>query len=159
MLESYEQLNYILKRRITLMINFDVTILYQFVHFLILLFILNFLLFKPVLKAIGKRQSTIKGLEDGVEKAKEDTRNFEKDYDNELLEKKQPIVSNRDTIISGANTEAMHVIEKARNELAAELAKIKSEIEQEGKKVYDALRSDVGRLSTDAAQKILKRSL
>lgn len=159
MLESYEQLNSTLKRRIILMINFDVTILYQFVHFLILLFLLNFLLFKPVLKAIGKRQDAIKGLADGVDKAKEDTRNFEKDYDQTLVSKKQPIISNRDAIISGANTEAMHVIEKARNELAAELAKIKGEIEEEGKKVYAALRADVDRLSTDAAQKILKRSL
>ena len=48
------------------MINFDATILYQFVHFLILLFILNFILFKPVLKALEKRQSAIKGLTDGV---------------------------------------------------------------------------------------------
>lgn len=141
------------------MINFDVTILYQFVHFLILLIILNFLLFKPVLKAIGKRQGTIKGLEDGVEKAKEDAANFEKDYDSTMQDKKRPIISNRDSIVSGANTEAMRVIEKARSELAVELAKIKSEIEQEGKKVFDALRADVDRLSTDTAQKILKRSL
>lgn len=141
------------------MIDFDKTILFQFIHFLILLFLLNFLLFKPVLKAIGKRQSAIKGLADSVEKAKEDTKTFEKDYDSTMLEKKQPIVASRDSIISGANTEAMHVIEKARNELADELARIKSEIEQDGKKVYDALRADVTRLSTDAAQKILKRSI
>lgn len=141
------------------MIDFDKTILFQFIHFLILLFLLNFLLFKPVLKAIGKRQSAIKGLADSVEKAKDDTKTFEKDYDSTMLEKKQPIVASRDSIISGANTEAMKVIEKARNELADELARIKSEIEQDGKKVYDALRADVTRLSTDAAQKILKRSI
>jgi len=140
------------------MIDFDKTILYQFVHFLILLFLLNFLLFKPVLKAIGKRQGAIKDLKDGVEKAKEDTGGLERDYEHTLLEKKQPIVTSRDSILSGANTEAMHVIEKARSELADELSKIKSEIEQEGKNVYDALRADVGRLSTDAAQKMLERS-
>ncbi len=140
------------------MIDFDKTILYQFVHFLVLLFLLNFLLFKPVLKAIGKRKGAIKDLTDGVEKAKEDTMGLERDYEHTLLEKKQPIVTSRDSILSGANTEAMHVIEKARSELADELSKIKSEIEQEGKNVYDALRADVGRLSTDAAQKMLERS-
>jgi F0F1-type ATP synthase membrane subunit b/b' len=51
------------------------------------------------------------------------------------------------------------VIEKARSELSEELAKIKSEIELEGRKVYDALKGDVGKLSMEAAQKILKRSI
>jgi len=45
------------------MINFDVTILYQFVHFLILLFILNFLLFKPVLKGAGQAPESDSGLD------------------------------------------------------------------------------------------------
>lgn len=141
------------------MINFDMTLIYQFANFIILLILLNFLLFKPVLKAIGKRQGAIKHLTDGVEQAKEDTKDMERNYDHTMLEKKQPIVSSKDSIISNANSEAMHVIEKARNELADELAKIKSGIEQDGKKAYDALRADVDKLSTEAAQKILRRSL
>ncbi|MDD3845278.1 MAG: hypothetical protein PHC90_02830 [Syntrophorhabdaceae bacterium] len=141
------------------MINFDVTILYQFIHFLILLFILNFLLFKPVLKALDKRQSAIKGLTDGVERAKQDTIDLEKNYESTFVEKRKPIIGSRDAVLSDANKEAVHVIEKARSELAEELAKIKSEIELEGKKVYDALRGDVSKLSAEAAQKILQRSI
>ena len=141
------------------MINFDVTILYQFVHFLILLFILNFILFKPVLKALDKRQNAIKGLTDGVERARQDTIDLERNYESTFVEKRKPIIGSRDAVVSEANKEAVHMIEKARNELSAELAKIKSEIELEGKKVYDALKSDVGKLSTEAAQKILKRSI
>lgn len=141
------------------MINFDVTILYQFVHFLILLFILNFILFKPVLRALEKRQSTIKGLTDGVEQAKQDRIDLEKNYESTFVEKRKPIIGSRDAVISEANKEAVHVIEKARSELSEELAKIKSEIELEGRKVYDALKGDVGKLSMEAAQKILKRSI
>jgi F-type H+-transporting ATPase subunit b len=141
------------------MINFDVTILYQFGHFLLLLIILNFLLFKPVLKALNKRYSTLQGLTDGLEKAKGDTVDLEKGYDLAFVEKRKPVLGNRDAIIAGANKEAVHVIEKARNELSEELAKIKSGIEAEGKKVYDSLMADVGKLSTEAAQKILRRSI
>jgi F-type H+-transporting ATPase subunit b len=141
------------------MINFDVTILYQFVHFLILLFILNFILFKPVLKALEKRQGAIKGLTDGVEQAKQDTIDLERNYESAFVEKRRPIIGSRDAVISEANKEAVHVVEKARSELSEELAKIKSEIEMEGRKVYDALRGDVGKLSMEAAQKILKRSI
>ena len=141
------------------MINFDATILYQFVHFLILLFILNFILFKPVLKALEKRQSAIKGLTDGVEQAKQDTIDLERNYESAFVEKRKPIIGSRDEVISEANKEAVHVVEQARSELSEELAKIKSEIEMEGRKVYDALKGDVGKLSMEAAQKILKRSI
>ncbi len=141
------------------MIDFDKTILYQFIHFLILLFILNFLLFKPVLKALNKRRDTLKGLADGVEQAKEETVDLEKSYESTFVEKRKPIFGSKDAILSQANKEAVHVIEKARSELAEELAKIKSEIELEGKKAYDALKGDVGKLSTEAAQKILQRSI
>jgi len=141
------------------MINFDVTILYQFVHFLILLFILNFLLFKPVLKALDKRRNAIQGLTDGVERAKVETVDLGKSYESTSLEKRKPIIGSKDAILSEANKEAVHVIEKARSELAEELARIKSEIEMEGRKVYDALKADVGKLSSEAAQKILQRSI
>ncbi len=141
------------------MINFDVTILYQFGHFLLLLIILNFLLFKPVLKALDKRYSTLQGLSDGLEKAKADTVDLEKGYDLAKVEKRKPVLGSRDSMIAEANKEAVHVIEKARNELSEELAKIKAQIEAEGKKVYDSLMADVGKLSAEAAQKILRRSI
>ncbi|MCK9228110.1 MAG: hypothetical protein PHT96_10560 [Syntrophorhabdaceae bacterium] len=141
------------------MINFDVTILYQFGHFLLLLIILNFLLFKPVLKALDKRYNTLQGLTDGLEKAKSDTVDLEKGYDLAYVEKRKPILGSRDAMIVEANKEAVHVIEKARTELSEELARIKSGIEAEGKKVYDALMADVSKLSMEAAQKILRRSI
>ena len=141
------------------MINFDVTILYQFGHFLLLLIILNFLLFKPVLRALEKRNNTLQGLTDGLEKAKTDTVDLEKGYDLAFVEKRKPVLGSRDAVIAGANKEAVSVIEKARNELSEELARVKAQVEAEGKKVYDSLMADVGKLSTEAAQKILRRSI
>lgn len=141
------------------MINFDITILYQFANFLILLILLNIFLFKPLLGAINKRQGAIQSLVGRVEKAKKDAGDFEKQYDEMMYEKKRPVVASKDAALAEANEGAAKIIEKARFELADELARIKSEIEVEGNKVYTALRADVDRLSSDAAQKILKRSL
>jgi len=141
------------------MIDFDITILYQFANFLILLILLNFLLFKPIMGAINKRQGTIQSLADRVEKAKKDAGDFEKKYEEVMHEKKRPIIESKEAALAEANAGATKIIEKARFELADELARIKGEIETEGNKVYAELRADVDRLSSDAAQKILKRSL
>jgi len=98
-------------------------------------------------------------LTDGVERAKVETVDLGKSYESTSLEKRKPIIGSKDAILSEANKEAVHVIEKARSELAEELARIKSEIEMEGRKVYDALKADVSKLSSEAAQKILQRSI
>ena len=141
------------------MINFDITILYQFANFLILLIILNFLLFKPVLGALKRREGTINSLAERVEKAKQDSKSFEKRYDEVTREKKKPILDSKDAALSEANTGATKVIEKARLELTEELSRMKGEIEIEGKRVYATLRADVDKLSSEVAVKILKRSL
>jgi F-type H+-transporting ATPase subunit b len=137
----------------------DITIFYQFANFLIILILLNFLLFKPVVGALKKREGAIKSLAERVDKAKQDAKDFEKQYDEVTQEKKKPILESKDAALSEANTGATKIIEKARHELTEELSKIKVEIETEGKRVYETLRADVDRLSGDVAEKILKRSL
>jgi len=137
----------------------DITIFYQFANFLIILILLNFLLFKPVVGALKKREGAIKSLAERVDKAKQDAKDLEKQYDEVTQEKKKPILESKDAALSEANTGATKIIEKARHELTEELSKIKVEIETEGKRVYETLRADVDRLSGDVAEKILKRSL
>jgi F-type H+-transporting ATPase subunit b len=137
----------------------DITIFYQFANFLIILILLNFFLFKPVVGALKKREGAIKSLAERVDKAKQDAKDFERQYDEVTQEKKRPILESKDAALSEANTGATKIIEKARHELTEELSKIKVEIETEGKRVYETLRADVDRLSGDVAEKILKRSL
>ncbi|MDD5008454.1 MAG: ATP synthase F0 subunit B [Syntrophorhabdaceae bacterium] len=141
------------------MIDFNYTLLIQFVNFLILLILLNFLLFKPVLRAMSKREGTINSLADRIQKAKEEMNVFEKEYEEKVREQKKPIIADKDSTIAEAHTVSMHIIEKARAELSGELERVKSEIEGESKKVFDSLKTDVKRLSTEVAQKILQRSL
>jgi len=141
------------------MIDFNYTLLIQFFNFIVLLIILNFLLFKPVLKAMNKREGTINSLDDRISKAKEEMGVFEKEYEEQMREQKKPLIAGRESTLTEAHTESMHIVEKARAELSGELERVKSEIESESKKVFDSLKTDVDRLSTEVAQKILQRSL
>ncbi len=141
------------------MIDFNITLVYQFLNLLILLVLLNFLLFRPLLGAIKKRQNTIQSLTEGVDGTRKQTQDYEKHYADVTNEKKRPILENKDNMIAEANASAAKTIEKARLELAEELESLKATIESEGKKVYETLGADVDRLSRGAAEKILQRSL
>lgn len=141
------------------MIDFNYTLLIQFVNFLILLILLNIFLFKPVLKTINKRESVIGSAFEKAKKLREDIENLQKQYEERAIELKKPIIQERDITITEAHNASMRMIEKAREELTEELSRIKKEIESDQKKVYESLMKEVDRLSSEAAEKILKRSL
>lgn len=141
------------------MIEFNITLLIQFLNLLVLLFLLNFLLFKPVLKAIGKREKTLGSLFDKVDDTKQEAAKLEQAYVDGTTERKKPILDGKESVLMEARKTSMSLIETARAELSEELTKVKAEIERESKSISDALKGDVEKLSTEVAEKILKRSL
>ncbi|HOV89679.1 MAG TPA: ATP synthase F0 subunit B [Syntrophorhabdaceae bacterium] len=141
------------------MIDFNYTLLIQFANLLILLILLNIFLFKPVLKVINKRGDAIDGTFSRIKSLKDDVENLEKQYDEKSMEQKRPLLQLKDSTIAEAHTTSMRIIEKAREELAEELTKMKADIEKEQRQVFDSLKMEVERLSSEAAEKIMKRSL
>jgi F-type H+-transporting ATPase subunit b len=141
------------------MIDFNYTLFIQFINFIIVLILLNMFLFRPVLKALDRRHEA---MEAGSEKAKEVgdvTKQLESAYEESLREKRRPITEARDAILSDAHGSSMKTIEEARNELAGELVRIRGEIARDSQKAFQDLRKDVDRLSVEAAEKIVGRSL
>ncbi len=47
----------------------DISAIYQMINFLILLFVLNTVLYRPIRNVLLERKNKFQGLEDGVEKA------------------------------------------------------------------------------------------
>lgn len=141
------------------MLEFDKTLLFQFLNVLIMVFFLNFMLFKPVVKALRKRQDTIRNLGLKAEENRTEAEGFEKRYEETLKEKEAPIVEQRDSSLKEAHSASMKVIEEARTELAGELAKVKDAVKQEAAKTFDALKNESDRLSGEIAQKILQRGM
>ena len=141
------------------MIDFNYTILIQFVNFLVLLILLNFLLFKPVLRALGKREKTIGSIFEKARTTEDQAKSLEKSYDESVKEKKRPIVDSKSSLLSEAHTASVQIIEKAKADFAEELSRLRASIEEDRKKAYQSLEKDTEKLSRDAAEKILQRSI
>jgi F-type H+-transporting ATPase subunit b len=141
------------------MLDFNYTLLIQFLNFLILLVILNFLLFKPMLKALDRRQEAIAASSEKVKSVGDVTKHLEASYEESSREKRRPILEARDAVLAEAHGSSMKTIELARNELSGELTRIRSEIAKDSQKAFQDLKQDVDRLSMEAAEKIVGRSL
>ena len=50
----------------------DISMIYQMINFLVLLFVLNLVLYKPIRNVLLERKAKIKGMQEGAQKASSD---------------------------------------------------------------------------------------
>jgi F-type H+-transporting ATPase subunit b len=135
----------------------NATILFQFLQILALVILLNFLLFKPILKALKKRQETVRSLGDQAEGRRREAEGMGKAYDESMKGRKTPILEERDGLLKQTHAASMKVIEEARRDLTEELAKVKDGVRREAEKALQALKVESDALAGEIVKKIMKR--
>jgi F-type H+-transporting ATPase subunit b len=136
---------------------FDYTLLVQFGQLLVLLILLHFLVFKPVLRALGKRRETMDALADEAGGSTLDVENLGRKYEDSLKERKTPILEERNNVLKQSHAASMQVIEEARQDLAGELAKVKDGVSREVAMSMEMLKGQSDVLAREIVQKIMKR--
>jgi len=139
-------------------LDFNYTILIQFLNFIILLILLNQFLFKPVLKALARRRAFMQALSDKVQEEEKQATDLTRTYDDATKERRRPILEQRDTTVKEAQTASMKVIEDARQELTVELGKMKERVKTESGGALQRLSGEADRLSREVVQKVLGRN-
>jgi len=139
------------------LLDFNYTILVQFANLIILLILLNFLLFKPVLKALARRRAFIQALSEKVEEDNRQAAEIEKSYEDSARERRRPILDSREATVKEAQTASMKVIEEARRELTSELDKMKERVKAESDAALQRLSGEADRLSQEVVARILRR--
>ena len=138
------------------MLEFNWTFIASLVNFLVLLFILNAILFKPLLKIVKEREDTAKGnldaARDMTSKREEGIASLNRELAEsrskakEIFESlKGEAVSKQKEVHSAAEAEATSILEKAR-----------AEIKAEAEKARQALRADVDKFSDEIVRKLVK---
>jgi len=139
------------------LLDFNYTILIQFANFIILLILLNFFLFKPVLKGLNRRRMFIQSLEDKAQEETREAAEAEKGYEEAAKERRRPILDQREAALREAQAASMKTIEQARKELTAELDQIKERVKAEKDTALQQLSGEADRLSQDVVARILGR--
>jgi len=140
-------------------INIDVTILIQFVNFLILMAVLNYLLFRPLRAVLQKRKETIEGsyqtakdLEGAIEEKM--TR-----YHEQLQEAKLKGGQERAAMRQAAGEEEARILGDARSAAATHVQSIRDRVSVEAKAASDQLKGETEAIANEIATKVLGRAL
>ncbi len=141
------------------MISMDVTLLIQMINMIILMFILNSVLYKPVRQILRDRSENMKATQGEVEKFEKNARLRQEEVDKKMAKASGRAKAALDTAraeAAAAGNEKLSAI-KAEAEAGKEkrMAEITSQIESAGKGLQDNL----DEFASAMAGKILGRSL
>jgi F-type H+-transporting ATPase subunit b len=128
---------------------------FQIVNFLILLFLLNRFLFKPVLRRIDERQGTLsKGLEDAAAAAR-DRELARAEREAALAEARQESDALVKRAAKTAEATSAEILAAAKASAEQLTVRAREEIEAEKERALNEIRGEVASLALDAAGKLV----
>lgn len=141
------------------MVKIDGSVFIQIVNFLVLIWVLNIVLYRPIRNILIQRREKVSGLEGNIEAA--NTRMKEKDdaFSKGIKEARNKGLREKDSLIKEAEAEEKEIVGKINEKAQAELAQVKEKIAKEAREVRDALMKEVDAFASDIGEKILGRAV
>ena len=135
----------------------DYTLLIQMVIFLSLIFVLNFLLYKPILSIIERRKKQLEESENEIKLFNESVEKRVAEYEEKLKQAKIKGSELKKEIIQEGINQAKYIVDVVRNEIPVIAREFQQQMDKEVEKAKLILDSHSKKLSLEIAQKVLGR--
>ena len=141
------------------MINIDGSLFIQIANFLVLIWILNIVVYRPIRKILIERNERISGLEKGIETRLKDAQEKDEEFSRGIREARAQGVKEKDALLDDAAAEEKQIIAKINEKAQADLVAVRAQIEEDIDEVRSALQSQVDDFARAIGQKILGRTV
>jgi F-type H+-transporting ATPase subunit b len=139
------------------MVSVDGSIVVQIVNFLLLIWILNMVLYKPIRKILLERKEKMTGLQSVIDGSDEEVVEKEKAYAEGVRQARAAGQKEKESLIQAAADEEKAIVGKINEAAQAELKEVKGKISQEVGTVKAALEQEIDAFADAIGQKILGR--
>ena len=141
------------------MIDIDSTLWIQLVNFLILVFILKILLYKPILGIMEKRRQQFDGARDEVRGLHEAVEKKMAEYEEAVRKAKQAAMEQKSEFVKEGAEEARKIVDAVRGVIPKMMEEFQGKMNRENDEARGVLKNQSQRLSLEIAEKVLGRSL
>ena len=141
------------------MVSLDYTILVQMVNFIILIFILNALLYKPILGIIDKRKQKMDESDSEIKRMNQTVEQKMAEYEEKVRLAKVDAMEQKNAIVKQGSDVAKGIIDAVRGEIPAMMEQFHAKMEKEVEEARAILHSQSQKISLDIAEKVLGRSI
>ncbi|NIS69610.1 MAG: hypothetical protein GTO12_11855 [Proteobacteria bacterium] len=141
------------------MIEINQSLIIQIVNFIIFLWILNYLIFKPIVRVLNERRERIEGQ---VEKARDMEAEIQKkleEYEARIQDAKGQAANEKERFRRQGENMAKEVLEKARAEMARDIPIIRKQIAGETERVRRELEQRAQEVAREIACRVLGREI
>ena len=141
------------------MLNIDGTLFVQIVNFLVLLFIMNIILYRPIRGIIAKRDEEMKSRRNSVEEYRSKAEKDQKGIEEGLIAARKEGFAEKESFKSQGLEEEKGILREAGSSVEQKLDAAKKELESKLIDVRKTLEGDIRMFSSELAEKILGRSV
>jgi F-type H+-transporting ATPase subunit b len=141
------------------LINLDKSLFIQVINFLVLLFILWKLLYKPLVAKMEERTQAIKKSLEEAQAARAETERQRQQHAAQIQAALSEAQTIRATALKEAGEEQRRLVEAARAEAAKLVESAKAEMDQDIRRARQQLRQEVGDLAVQIAERLIRKSL
>jgi F-type H+-transporting ATPase subunit b len=128
-------------------------------NFLVLIVILNYLLYKPILAILDKRKRRLDESEGEIKRLNATVEQKAAEYEEKLRLAKQDALGKKNEILKEAADSAKAIIDERRSKIPAMLAEFQGKVGQEVDAARRILKDQSQKISAEIAEKVLGRSL
>ena len=141
------------------MLNIDGTLLLQIVNFLVLLFLLNLILFRPIRKILSQREEEMTSRQKTIDDFQDQAEKNEKGIEEGVVQARKEGYAEKEAFKSQGLEQEKEILEEAGAGVEQKLSAAKKEIETKIAVAREALEGQIASFSDELAQKILGRSI
>ncbi len=141
------------------MISVDGSLFIQIANFLLLIWVLNLILYRPIRNILSERKEKITGMEDNIDAFGKDAADKDAQYDSGIRSARAKGMQEKEKLIQAAEAEEKDIIGKINEKAQADLAKMKENVAKEADAVRKELLQQVDTFATEIGKKILGRAV
>lgn len=135
------------------------TIIFQICNLLILLALVRKFLWKRVMAVLDARQKEIDGIYDAAGKDRQDAEHMKAEYTQRLSAARDEADQLVKNAVDTANNRGDAIVNEARTEAAHLKQKAERDIEQEKRKAYSELMTEISGMAADIAGRMVEREI
>ena len=141
------------------MISVDSSVFIQMANFVVLIFILNAILYKPIRKILIERKKKIQGYEEGIQALHDDAAESEQTFQAKIGEAKTEGFQGKEALQQAGQEEEKRLINELNEKAQADLEAVRAQIAKDAEDARSRLQADTEAFSAAIVEKILGRAV
>lgn len=135
------------------------TMIFSIVNLLITVLIVKKLLFKPVMNILAQRQQEIDTIYSDADQAKSDAADLKAQYTEKLSNAREEADTIVRNAVQNAERKGDEIVTQAKDQAVYMKQKAEAEIEQEKRKAFQDVKSELSGIAVDIAAKVVSREI